>query len=330
HNMEAFINDHVHGYALEADNLFRLSAYTELRATNRQGGEVRLDFEGLGSVSFYQHNFLLRTPDRRIFHFNHGQAPQANVQEIVNDALDQMFEHIPLFSNGSASPAHIAFVDEQLSRKTLDPFHKVFLRYLFLHFGRFDSAKSYVEFHSSWLPQDGKLARQGDRKNLGLQLSGKYLRGYYLNSGARVYLDDAKRDISYATGELANPNVAAFKLFLQELMSQSASYLLWQQRMKPQVKLKVVARTVGPGPSGKSLSKEPLYHEYNWIPMMLGMLRANEVSFGDPEIVCYFVDKPYFNRIYQQLTVEEQQEVDQYRPKPKLTYPVQPIMQACP
>ena len=60
------------------------------------------------------------------------------------------------------------------------------------------------------------------------------------------------------------------------------------------------------------LNRPQLYQEYDWIPMMLGMLRAQRVNIGDPDIIQYFVDEPYFDRIYRLLTPKEKIKVDAY------------------
>ncbi|MFK7924607.1 MAG: hypothetical protein AB8H47_21805, partial [Bacteroidia bacterium] len=62
-----------------------------------------------------------------------------------------------------------------------------------------------------------------------------------------------------------------------------------------------------------NLSKvDPLYHDYNWIPMMLGILRNKHINIADPDIIKYFVGKPYFDRVYDQLNERERKQVDRY------------------
>lgn len=317
-SLETFINQHVQQYQLRPDHLFRLSAYTELRGDFSRTGEVRLDFETLGSLSFYADNMLLRTADQHVYHLNRGAEVDMTYASAINQALDEVFEGILLLSNGNASPAHVAFVDEQLSRKNLDPFHKLFLRYVLLHHSRWDSAQEYVEFYTGWLPSDEEYALLEKDGHLGLQLSRKGLRGYYLRVGTRVYLDDVDGGVSYATGETGSPNVTVFKSFLQDLMGHSVHYLIDQSKRIPaqQVTIQTFQQATGSGEGSSNeahqLAMEPLYHQYHWIPMMLGMLRAKDISFGDPEVVRYFVDEPYFQRIYSQLTEAERRDVDEY------------------
>jgi hypothetical protein len=47
--------------------------------------------------------------------------------------------------------------------------------------------------------------------------------------------------------------------------------------------------------------------------MMVGMLRARNVSLADPEIIQYFLGEPYFPRIYELLTPDERRRVDSMR-----------------
>ncbi len=320
-NVEAFINDHVQQYQLHPDNLFRLSAYTELKGQFQDDGEVKLDFGNRASLSFYPQNLLLRVRGKGVYHLNRGEEMGKVYDESINEVLDEIFEGILLLSNGDASEAHIAFVDEQLTQKNLDPFHKLFLRYLMLHHGRFDSVNRYVEFYSGWLPSDDEYAAAAASGHLGMQMSSEELRGYYFKTGSRVYLKNVERPVSYATGEVAGANVTAFKLFLQDLMGHSVHYLLdMQGRVAAQ---KISYETFGTPtteqvsnaqnstfPQGKETPV--LYHEYHWIPMMLGLLHANGTSFSDPEVICYFVDAPYYDLIYSQLSAEEKAQADQY------------------
>ena len=48
---------------------------------------------------------------------------------------------------------------------------------------------------------------------------------------------------------------------------------------------------------------KPLYDKYNWIPMMLGIMRSNNISIADKDVIEYFIDQPYFPILYDQLTV---------------------------
>ena len=67
-----------------------------------------------------------------------------------------------------------------------------------------------------------------------------------------------------------------------------------------------------------STSKAPQtpYNEFDWIPMMLGMLRAQDINIGDPDIIRYFIDEPYFPQLYEQLNRAERTKVDAFKNKP--------------
>lgn len=309
--MEAFINQHVQRYALSPTNLLRISAYTELRGEPSADGSVRLDFGTLGELNFYQRNCLLRTSGAGVHHIapNEQSSPHAKA---MDEALDGIFEHIALLSNGEASAQKIAFVDAQLAPKTLDPFHKIYARYLLLHYGRYDSIRQEVVVKSQWLPQTAAVRQaqyEGKLNPLTLMLTPYELRGYYHRTHGEVYIQNADRKVIYATGEQAHANVAPFKSFLQKMMN----FLPHNKGLSPQSV--VDGLTVSLRSSGAKTangSELNLYHQYSWIPMMLGLLRQRDLSFGDPEIVCYFVGKPYFERIYQQLTPSEKHDVDLY------------------
>ena len=47
--------------------------------------------------------------------------------------------------------------------------------------------------------------------------------------------------------------------------------------------------------------------------MMLTILRTHGINIGDVDIIKYFIDEPYFARLYDQLTKEEKEKVDFYK-----------------
>ncbi|MEM6802545.1 MAG: hypothetical protein AAF696_14145, partial [Bacteroidota bacterium] len=56
---------------------------------------------------------------------------------------------------------------------------------------------------------------------------------------------------------------------------------------------------------------KPLYQAKNWIPMMLGIMRAKKIDISDREVLKYFKSQPYYPDLYKQLTQEEKDAVDQ-------------------
>lgn len=320
--METFINQHVQRYAVSPTNRLRVSAFTELRGRPaHQGGGLQVDFGQLGQLTFYQRNCLLLTSEGGVHHIALGEAP-ANKAQALDQALNQIFEQMLLLSNGPADSAMVAFVDAQLARKTLDPFHKIYARYLMLHHGRYDPAAQTVVVRSEWLGQDALTRRnqhQGADNPLTLRLTREELRGFYHRTQGEVFVHDADRPVAYATGEATHPNVGPFKTFLQKMMSTLPAL----PDLHARVRREGLSMTFGSSGEGPATTIEPMYHEYSWIPMMLGLLRARDLNFGDPDIVCYFVDQPYFARIYDQLTAEERSAVDAYlrktgQPRPKV------------
>lgn len=179
------------------------------------------------------------------------------------------------------------------------------------------------------------------RTPLMIRLDDNFLRGYYIHSGGTVYVEDVNRDVKYATGEEYDPNVSAFKVFVQKLFVQSAQFISQNESKRlAQYSRQVlvvdvtedgtvvfshksflpetapstlVSHAAGSQPGLSTSGVEPLYHQYNWIGMMLGVLREQNISIADPEILSFLLDKPYFSRIYQQLTPTEQVAVDRTR-----------------
>jgi len=313
--LENLINEQVNRYALSSSNRFRLAAYLELEGEFSYPGSVNLNFGQLGSFIFYPDNCLLRTNRARVYHITPRDGLSAQV-DALNDALDQIFERIALLSNGDATDDHVRFVDRELGRKNLDSFHKLYVRYLLIHYGKFDARRQRVSLHTDALRADGLIDASSRYEPLMMVLDTNALRGMYHRTGGRVFVEDVDRDVLYATGEEMTPNVGAFKLFLRKFLGRAVSYL----STNPEVKrpAKVAVKPVASkrlSTSSKKSGIAPLYHDYSWIPMMLGMLRTNDLSFGDPDIVKYFADQPCLDKIYEQLTREEKAQVDAYLKK---------------
>lgn len=311
--IETFINDHVQRYDLSQANFLRVSAYTELKGHPNAIGGIRLDFGYLGEMNFYTKNCLLRTTDDHVYHITLNEDFPA-FNQALDAALTELFERIPLFSNGRADSAFVAFVDNNLSRKNLDPFHKIYARYLFLHYGQFDPLSQVAIVKSAWLNQevDGFTRRDeyhGEVNPLTMRLDWQELKGFYHRTQGEAYVHDVDRSVAYATGETVAPNLTAFKFFLQKMMGlipHNQDYRVATRKHGATLHLSEGSHSEG----GTTI--EALYHEYSWIPMMLGILRQRNISFGDPDIVRYFIDAPYFDRIYAQLTKKEKKDVDAY------------------
>jgi hypothetical protein len=180
-----------------------------------------------------------------------------------------------------------------------------------------------------------------------VKLDEHVVRGYYIKAGGTVYVEDVEREVLYATGEEYKFNVSAFKVFIQKLFVQTTHYVVAREqerlnqmqselairdvirkqevqkayavsddasfvpRAQPQRMVSRGGASAAPRtPALKIKAVEPLYHKYNWIPMMLGILRQKGISVADPEIAHFLIGKPYFQRIYDQLTVQEKAGID--------------------
>lgn len=308
-SLESFINEQVGTYPFSPDNRFKLSAYAEMKG--RYSSETQafvLDFAGLGSISFFEQNCLLKTHNQRLILKRYELNPiHAGV---MNQALHDIFEQISLLGNHKASPAHIEFVNKWLARKNLEPFDKIYTRHILLRFGRYNPKAQHVEFHTDWIPErygvkatnaaDAALIKKHINR-LRIRLDSLGLRGYYVDAGGEVFVDDVDRSVIYATGEEYGYNVSAFKLFIQKLFIQSVQYVAqWDNN-----KRKVVRKA-------KGMAAKPLYTHQSWIPMMLSLLRTNDINIGDPDVICYFVDEPYYSTIYEQMTVDERSLADHF------------------
>jgi hypothetical protein len=371
-SFEKIINDYLGAYELTPDNLFRLAAYTEMKGKYSSDFQtLTLDFGDLGQMAFYEKNVLLRTHSNRVYHMDKAQKSAA-LAKIMNRNLSSLFEKIILLSNHNADPAQVAFVDKHLARKNIEPFDKIFLRHILIRYGKFDRENQRVVFHTDWVTNDewsnqvnGKTVKK-PAEPLKIKLDSKIVRGYYLWSGGTVYVENVNRDVVYATGENYGYNVAAFKLMVQKLFSQTTHFIvsaeqqridempnnygaitelqvdipedtyviLTPERMNTRgmsarkvspTTLDATPRqprplTTNPVRSRSTIYNAPantkakqLYSPYAWIPMMLGILRANGVNIGDEDVIKYFINQPYFPKLYDQLTKEERDKVDLYK-----------------
>jgi hypothetical protein len=325
------INERVGPYPLSTDNFFRLAAYTELKGNYDPDSEVlRLPFGAAGYLMFYPAHCLLRTGNR-VYTLDRDDQHPARI-EALNEALAALLERIALLSNGPARPEVVAFVDEALRRKNIEPFDKLFLRYLLLHHGQFDPQAQAMSFHSEWLPVDsidwaehGRLTRR-PAAPLRVKLTPDLVRGYYVRSGGTVFVEEVETTLAYVTGESYEYHVAAFKLFIQRLLTQHTQYVVGQQ---PRLSLRGASRGADEGAGqvakaqaatvwlqpgrGSAAEGTLLYHPQQWIPMMLGLLRNAGTDVTDREIMCYLLPHPQFALIYAYLTPEEKAAYDRAR-----------------
>ena len=342
---ENLINAYIHSYHLSEDNLFKLAAYTELKGKFfAENGSLSLRFGELGSITFYENNCLLKTSYNQVFHLNKGEEGSVNAKS-MNEALERLFENIPLLGNHGADPEQIEFVNAHLARKNIEPFDKLFIRHVLIRYGKYDSEKNLVNFHSDFLPFQSYSYRENPNSDLvkryktplSIRLDPSILRGYYLRAGGTVYVENVGREVAYATSEQYGHNVTAFKVFMQKLFIESVQYITQSesQRLKnfalehPYLEEQIASAETTQSASfsasievesGRNTDRKPIkkennqilapYHHENWIPMMLGMLRTQGVNIGDPAILKYFIHEPYFQSIYEHLTIEEKQAVD--------------------
>ncbi|RMG67195.1 MAG: hypothetical protein D6722_13615 [Bacteroidetes bacterium] len=302
--LEGLIDRFLEGSGLSVANQLRLSAWLELRGDYDPGHDVfSVRFGDIASMQLYQGNWVLRTQGHRIFHLDrHRKRPTE--RQLMDEALHRLFEQIPLLAQAGADPALVRFVDESLARKPLEPFAKLYLRHLFIHHGEFNG--QVVAFRSDRLPVAGDTPVR-------LHLDRQSLRGYYLRSGGTAYVEDVDRAVSYATGEASAPHIAAFKLLAQTLFQETTTYVTAQRRdMWAAPSLPLISRS---GPESGSMAA-PLPVRYppdQWIGTLLLQLRRHNLSIGDPDILPYFIDQPYFPQIYTRLTPQERAEVDRFR-----------------
>lgn len=314
YQLETFINEQTGSYPFTQDNRFKLAAYAELKGhyVPQNEGFV-LEFGKLGSLGFYENHCLLRTRSSRVYVMERF-CLDAIRTAVVNQALSDLFEQVSLLGNHGAEAAQVRFVNAGLARKNLDPFDKLYTRHILLKYGKFDAARQRVTFHTDWLSpaKAGKpdlraeAIVQRHANPLLMELDTQGLRGYYVKDRGEVYVRDVDREVAFATGERARPNVGAFKLFVQKLFLQSVQYLSEPENIP----------NARPGSRQEPPAGSPgstMYHNYSWIPMMLTILRNHKVNVGDADVICYFVDQPYYPRLYAQMTREERAAADRYR-----------------
>lgn len=354
-SLESIINQYVLPYGISPSNRFKLAAYTELKGRfNHDAKAVVLDFGRLGYLSFYERSCLLRLPNNRIYSLKRYETGTDQVAE-MDRQLDHLFERIIMLSDGNASKDHIAFVDKHLSKKNLEPFEKIFVRHILVHYGTFNPMLQEVVFESEVLPtrshektrREGELVRQTSTP-LRMRLDAATLRGWYLNSGGTVFIHEVDRNVRFATGEVYDHNVAAFKVFGQKLFVQSVQFIA-QAEADRLTRLQAEGATMDrmvtiDSPiedshafasneernlvryeqrwrENHAMGVQPLYTQFSWIPMMLSMLRNERVNIGDADVICYFVHLEVFEKIYQQLLREEKLKVDFYLSKEGLPSP---------
>lgn len=315
---EFLINERVMEYPLKTENLFRLAVYTELKGHYLPSQDaLNLEFGTLGRLQFFEGHCLLKTFDGQVFSVERGTAPTI-ASESLDASLDELFDRMPLLNDATGNPEVIAHVDAHLSRKNLEPFDKLFLRHLLVHYGKYNAALDAVEFHSDWLAG----SEEAVNAPLKIRLDSRILRGFYLNSGGTVYVEDVSRTVAYATGEEYGHNVTAFKVFMEDLLVRSVQYVVQEDtRREP---IQVTRRPSGPLPvgyasqapqAGEGLSTEGvegLYLPQRWMNLMLGVLRAKNINIGDEDVIKYFVKEEYFNELYLLLLPEEREQVERY------------------
>ena len=355
-SMETLINHYITHYPLSTNNLFRLCSYAELKGDySVTQKSLTLDFGYQGAMAFYPKNFLLRLGNGQVFNLDKKEK-NPDVVKAVDDALNKIFESIPLLGNYNADQAHLEFVDAMLSRKNIEPFEKVYTRHILVKYGKFYPEKSQVEFHTDWLPEKSFEYLEPGQEDLvrrysaplRLLLDSVNLRGYYVSVGGFVYVENVKRKVGYATGEQYLYNVSAFKLFIQKLFVQTTQYVtqtVYSNREEIRsdynfVKKEYIRKPENPeklielakkGENGRSerlltvlhgsfQEESPismLYGKYTWIPTMLARLRSHNIKLYDPTVLNFLVDQPYFDRIYQYMNEHERGKVDTYINKRK-------------
>lgn len=231
---ERLIEDYISPYELSSDNQFRLAVYAELRGKySSEYQSLSLHFGSLASLTFYNNNCLLRTANNRIYHLDQRRRSERSLM-VMDQVLTEIFDRILLLGNHEADPDMVDFIDRALAKKNLEPFQKMYLRHVLIRYGYFDRQYQRIIFHTDWLP-DQNYAYRGpsdvsivDRplEPLKIKLDERVIRGYYLNSGGTVYVEDVDREVLYATGEQYDYNVHAFKLFAQRLFTQTTQYIV--------------------------------------------------------------------------------------------------------
>lgn len=308
---EELINDRLIVMPLTGDNLFRVAAYAELKGDYQAEGDVlTLEFGDRGSLSMYEKRMLLKTGGN-VLELTPGKFT-GEAALTFNQVLGSLFEDVMLMGNHDASVRKRFLIDQCLARKNLEPFAKIYLRHILLKYGTYDPVRKEVTFKTADfrnfpdLPADLRKTKS----NLMLRINERMLRGYYLSVGGTVYLEDVDRPVRYATGEDYSYNVSPFKLFIQKLFSVTAQHITRAEKVRTaRMSIKVGDK--------KAHVMHP-HNELSWIPMMLGMLRSQNINIGDADIICYFVEEAYFSVLYGQLLPGERVKVDRYVAKHKI------------
>lgn len=308
YSIENLLHYHLPAYQFSEDNRFRLAAFSEMKGRyDETGTALSLDFGGLGVMHFFSGNCIFRVQDGRILHLNRFDTDPQRARE-MNEALAQVFEKIALLSNYDSDLTLRTVVDKHLAKKNLEPFYKIFVRHLFLKYGKYDPVLDMVSFCSDWMDREPNGTASLVRKPVGklvLELSAASLHGVYGESQGEVYIETVKRGVYYATGEEYSTNVSAFKIFVQQLLMQSVQYMVVEESNRlDQASAPVYTSSAGTSAASPNAG-ETLYSPYNWIPMMLGLLRSQNINVGDKDVSMYLIPKPYFPRIYQQMTQQE-------------------------
>ena len=345
-DFEALINERLADYPLTPDNRHRLAAWSELKGDYLQeSNSLVMHFGDMGKLEVYPDNFLLRTASNHVYHLDRRRTNPRDVA-VMNETLRVMFEQISLLANHDAHPDLIYFVDEHLARKNLEPFEKLYLRHILIRFGKYNAALRQVEFRTDWLPvksyQYEAPGREGTHfvnkpiDPLIIKLDEATVRGYYLSSGGTVYVEDVTRDVFYATGESYTPNVSAFKLFLQQLFTQTTTFVVKEEEARiqhyhtishekaddapvaiatrsfqvPTASTDLALRGQEDGMSGI----KPLYTPQDWMGKMLGTLRYHN-SLMDREVAGFLIHQPFFLQLYKHFSPEEKAYYDRMKRK---------------
>lgn len=337
-NLEALINERFSDIPLTPDNRHRLAAWSELKGDYSEiSNTLTLQFGEIAKLEVYQNNFLLRLGNNRVFHLDRRRTHPRDVHT-MNESLRMVFEQISLLANHNANPELVYFVDEHLAKKNLEPFAKLYLRHILIKFGRYNPALQMVEFKTDWLPvrsyeyevpgENGAVMVKKPIDPLIIKLDEATVRGYYLRSGGTVYVEDVERDVFYATGSDYSPNVSAFKIFLQQLFTQTTNYVVKEEekriktyRLQPRAETmpeyeqpssslaaaentRSLGRPRGQAPASAAIGVKPLYSRRDWMSKMLGLLRLQNAVI-DPDVADFLMSQPFFDQLYQQFTREE-------------------------
>ena len=346
-DLETLINERFSDLPLTPDNRHRLAAWSELKGNfSASSNSLTLNFGDIGKLEVYPQNFLLRVGSRRVYHLDRRRMNQRDVA-IMNETLHDIFEQISLLANHDADPDLVYFVDEQLARKNIEPFSKLYLRHVLIKFGKFDPQRRMVQFKTDWLPVNsfeyempGEAGTTLVRKPIVpmlIKLDEATVCGYYLRSGGTVYVEDVERNVFYATGQGYSPNVSAFKIFLQQLFTQTTNYVVKeeeariieyrQNQRRPQQQARpsrpqiasVSSRSMFARGSSRGQSTQaeqapavkPLYPQDEWMGKMLGLLRLQN-AVTDPDVAEFLVKQSFFPELYKRLSEEEKGFYDRY------------------